>query len=141
LGSFLLSLGNPNQSWSQYQSRFKGAFQTPTLRNVDLRPGLPSHGFVKAFMHNGYFKSLKEVVHFYNTRDKYQVHPGQNCAGKQLNVDCFPPPDYPDNLDTTIGNLQLSDEEENQIVSFLETLTDGYDPHLGRVVVPSDPTR
>lgn len=25
---------------------------------------------VKAYMHNGYFKSLNEVVHFYNTRDR-----------------------------------------------------------------------
>jgi len=29
----------------------------------------PTPSFVKAYMHNGYFKSLKEVVHFYNTRD------------------------------------------------------------------------
>jgi cytochrome c peroxidase len=29
----------------------------------------PTPEFVKAYMHNGYFKSLKEVVHFYNTRD------------------------------------------------------------------------
>ena len=25
--------------------------------------------FVKAYGHNGYFKSLKAIVHFYNTRD------------------------------------------------------------------------
>ena len=30
---------------------------------------VPRPNFVKAYMHNGYFKSLKEVVHFYNTRD------------------------------------------------------------------------
>ena len=29
----------------------------------------PSPDFVKAYGHNGYFKSLKEIVHFYNTRD------------------------------------------------------------------------
>jgi cytochrome c peroxidase len=40
--------------------------QVQTLRNVDMRP-CPT--FVKAHMHNGYLKSLKEVVHFYNTRD------------------------------------------------------------------------
>lgn len=38
----------------------------PTLRNVDLRPN-PTD--VKAYMHNGVFKSLEEVVRFYNTRD------------------------------------------------------------------------
>jgi cytochrome c peroxidase len=37
-----------------------------TLRNVDKRP---RPDFVKAYGHNGYFKSLKEIVHFYNTRD------------------------------------------------------------------------
>ena len=35
-----------------------------------LRP-YPTGVFVKAFMHNGYLLSLKEVVHFYNTRDKF----------------------------------------------------------------------
>ena len=29
----------------------------------------PDDGFVKAYGHNGYFKSLEEIVHFYNTRD------------------------------------------------------------------------
>jgi cytochrome c peroxidase len=41
-------------------------FQVPTLRNVDKRP---DPGFVKAYGHNGYFTSLKAIVHFYNTRD------------------------------------------------------------------------
>ena len=44
-----------------------GKHKVPTLRNVDLRNG--PEGFVKAFGHNGYFKSLEEIVHFYNTRD------------------------------------------------------------------------
>ena len=43
-----------------------GRFQVPTLRNVDKRP---NPDFVKAYGHNGYFKSLKSIVHFYNTRD------------------------------------------------------------------------
>jgi len=30
---------------------------------------MPSKKFVKAYGHNGYFKSLEETVHFYNTRD------------------------------------------------------------------------
>ena len=37
-----------------------GKHKVPTLRNVDKRPGI---GFTKAYMHNGVFKSLKEVVH------------------------------------------------------------------------------
>jgi cytochrome c peroxidase len=142
LGAFLQGKGgspNPNNQWTQYGERFEGAVQTPTLRNVDLRPRLPSHAFVKDYMHNGYFKSLKEVVHFYNTREKYQVQPGQTCAGKRLNIDCFPPPDVDENLDMTIGDLQLTDHEEDQIVDFLGTLTDGYNPATGRVEVPMAP--
>lgn len=44
----------------------EGKFKVPTLRNVARRPYL---GAPKAFSHNGYFKTLKEMVHFYNTRD------------------------------------------------------------------------
>ena len=139
LGTFLQGNTNPNKEWAQYGEIFEGAVQTPTLRNVDLRPGLPSHAFVKAYMHNGYFKSLKEVVHFYNTRNKYQVQPGQTCEGKRLNIDCFPPPDINENLDMSVGDLQLSDHEEDQIVAFLETLTDGYNPATGQVQVPLKP--
>jgi hypothetical protein len=45
---------------------FRGMFKAPSLRNADKRPN-PS--FVKAYMHNGFFKSLKDVVHFYNKRN------------------------------------------------------------------------
>lgn len=44
----------------------EGKFKAPTLRNVAKRP---YPGAPKAFAHNGYFKSLKDIVHFYNTRD------------------------------------------------------------------------
>jgi cytochrome c peroxidase len=46
--------------------QFRGLFLTPTTRNTDLRP---SPKFIKAYFHNGWAKSLKEVVHFYNTRN------------------------------------------------------------------------
>jgi hypothetical protein len=35
-------------------------------------------------------------------------------------------PEVPNNIDMTIGNLFLTDAEENQIVVFLTTLTDGF---------------
>ena len=41
---------------------------------------------------------------------------------------CWPAPEVPQNVDTTIGNLGLTNEQENQLVAFLKTLTDGYDP-------------
>ena len=75
----------------------------------------PDSGFVKAYGHNGYFKSLKDIVHFYNTRDV----PG---AG-------WPPPEVAENMNTAeLGNLGLTDAEEEAIVAFLGTLSDGYVP-------------
>jgi cytochrome c peroxidase len=76
-------------------------------------------------MHNGYFKSLKEVIHFYNTRDKLPRCP-QGAQGEKLT--CWPAPEVPQNMDTTIGNLGLTNEQEDQLVAFLRTLTDGYKP-------------
>ena len=34
--------------------------------------------------------------------------------------------EVPNNIDMTVGSLGLTDQEENQIVAFLQTLTDGY---------------
>ena len=66
----------------------------PTLRNVDKRP-YPA--FVKAYMHNGYFPSLKAIVHFYNTRDvllRCQSHDvGEGTT-------CWPAPESTDNMNT-----------------------------------------
>jgi cytochrome c peroxidase len=41
-------------------------------------------------------------------------------------VNCWPMPEVPNNIDMTSGNLGLTDKEEDQIVTFLQTLTDGY---------------
>jgi len=113
---------NPNADWAPLASRFDGKFQVSTLRNVDKRP---RPDFVKAYMHNGYFKSLKEVVHFYNTRDTL---PRCQHGAQGERVTCWPAPEIPQNKDTTIGNLGLTNEQEDQLVAFLETLTDGYEP-------------
>lgn len=111
---------NPNASWAALAPQFDGKFRVPTLRNVDKRP-YPA--FVKAYMHNGYLKSLKEVVHFYNTRDRFAA---SSCAPGTEKVTCWPPPEITANLDKTIGKLGLSKKEEDQIVAFLRTLTDGF---------------
>jgi len=76
---------NPNASWAAFAPQFDGKFRVPTLRNVDKRP-YPT--FVKAYMHHGYLKSLKEVVHFYNTRDTLPSCP-QGSPGEK--VMCWPP--------------------------------------------------
>src|SRR6266850_4005296 len=120
VGAMLRSPNNPNPDWTVLAPQFDGKFRVPTLRNVDMRP---YPGFVKSYMHNGYLKSLKEVVHFYNTRDKFP-HCPQGSPGEK--VTCWPEPEVLANLDTTVGNLGLTDEEEDDIVAFMQTLTDGY---------------
>ena len=121
VGDFLRGPANVNQEWKQYASAFDGKFQTSTLRNVDKRP---RPDFVKAYMHNGYLKSLKEVVHFYNTRDTLRRCKMPDDPGAK--VTCWPAPETPQNLNKTIGSLGLTDKEEDQVVAFLKTLTDGY---------------
>jgi cytochrome c peroxidase len=122
IGAMLSGTLNPNPlQWKQLAPLFNGTFQTPTIRNVDKRP---RPDFVKEYMHNGYLKSLKEVVHFYNTS---QALPrcAQGSPGEKLT--CWPPPEYPATLNTTqLGNLGLTRDEEDDIVAFLKTLTDGY---------------
>jgi cytochrome c peroxidase len=41
-------------------------------------------------------------------------------------VNCWPEPEVLNNEDMTVGKLGLTDTEENQIVAFLQTLTDGF---------------
>ncbi len=101
-----------------------GKFKVPTLRNVDKRP---SPGFVKSFGHNGTFKSLKEIVHFYNARDVFPKCEGM--SGPKPGENCWPAPEVSSNVNREeLGNLGLSEAEENAIVAFLKALNDGYNP-------------
>jgi cytochrome c peroxidase len=99
-----------------------GKFKVPTLRNVDRRP-FPEA--VKAYMHNGVFKSLEQVVHFYNTRD---VLPRcDSVAQPEFAVNCWTSPEVGQNLNRAeMGSLGLSAEDEGALVAFLKTLSDGY---------------
>jgi len=134
LGGFLRSAPNPNSQWVQFAPTSDGQMQTSTARNVAMTPPqcptteAPGPYFQKEFFHNGYAKSLKQLVHFYNTRDVYrfEVTSGHCPEGKTEKVDCWPMPEVQNNIDMTTGNLGLTDQEENQIVAFLQTLTDGF---------------
>ena len=138
LGTFLRSgFGsgpNPNRTWRKFAPTVDGQFQVASARNVAMTPPqcptteAPGPYFQKGFFHNGYIKSLKQLVHFYNTRDKFQfpVTSGHCPAGKTEKIDCWPMYEVKNNLDMTTGDLRLTDEEENQIVAFLQTLTDGF---------------
>jgi cytochrome c peroxidase len=98
-------------------TRDNGKFKTPHLRNIDLTP---------PYMHNGVLRTLKEVVHFYNTRDvlpevcEDNLDPG-------FGVTCWPPAEVSENLDGQfMGNLGLTDQEEDDLVNYMLTFTDGF---------------
>ena len=108
LAGFLAGAGFPEEVWMPELGKHK----VPTLRSVDQRP-YPE--FVKAYGHNGFFKSLEEITHFYNTRDVVSEN--------------WPAPEVADNVNTDeLGNLGLTPEEEAALVAFMKTLTDGYTP-------------
>jgi cytochrome c peroxidase len=137
-GTFLRSgfgsADNPNSEWTQFAPMADGQVQTATARDVGLTPPqcptteAPGPYFQKEFFHNGYIKSLKQLVHFYNTRDvfPFAVTSGNCPAGTTEKVTCWPEPEVPNNVDMTVGSLGLTDTEENQIVAFLQTLSDGF---------------
>jgi cytochrome c peroxidase len=138
LGTFLRSgfgsSPNPNSDWTQFAPQVDGQMQVSTARNVAMTPArcptteAPGPYFQKEFFHNGYIKSLKQLVHFYNTRDvfKFNVTSGHCPAGTIERVTCWPMPEVPNNIDMTLGNLGLTSREEDLIVIFLQTLTDGF---------------
>ncbi len=79
-----------------------GKFKVPTLRNSAISA---------PYFHNGFFNTLEEVVHFYNKRD----------------VEPFPPAEIPETVNQNeLGNLQLTVQDEKDIVAFIKTLTDGF---------------
>src|SRR5258706_1475027 len=129
VGTFLIQghlLSQPSAvdaRWLKLAPDNQARVQVPTLRNVDKRP-YPA--FVKAYGHNGYFTSLKQIVHFYNTRDvlpRFQPHD----AGE--GTTCWPAPESTANMNTShVGNLGLSDADEDALVSFMHTLNDGFMP-------------
>ena len=111
----------------QEQTQYCGMFLTPTLRNVATR---------HVFFHNGVFHSLREVLDFYNFRD---VDPGRVYPrGADGTVEKWNdlPPRYRANVDVSDPPFDrkpgdapaMTPEDEQDIIAFLQTLTDGYQP-------------
>lgn len=132
LGGFLMKAGEPA---NVYKSEL-GKFKVPTLRNVgkgscEEDPSNPDC-IMKAYGHNGYFKSLKGIVHFYNTRDTLPTcNPVMYpiIVPTDYDVECWPEPEVRKNMNRAeLGNLGLTPDEEDDIVAFLMTLSDGYEP-------------
>jgi len=87
-----------------------GRFKVPTLRNVAV---------TGPYMHNGVFKDLKTVIHFYNTRDvpnAINPHTQAPWEDPEVNATML--------KDLRIGSLDITDSEEDAIIAFLRALTD-----------------
>ena len=75
-----------------------GKFKIPTLRNIAMTP---------PYSHNGSFATLFEMISFINDR------------GEVI-------PEVSENISPLVGNMELSDEQIDDLVDFLEALTDQY---------------
>ena len=83
-----------------------GKFKVMSLRNIHQ---------TAPYGHNGFFKKLSDITHFYNTRD--------------VEAEGWASPEVPETVNTDeLGNLGLSDKDEEALVKFMKTLTDGYMP-------------
>ena len=88
-----ITVNDPNQN---------GKFRVPTLRNVAI---------TAPYMHNGVFKTLFNVIAFYNTRD----------------ISKWPEAEVKENVNfEELGDLKLTNQEIEDLVAFLQTLTDGW---------------
>ena len=121
-GKKFLDIGlaaNPQVKADGRASQERGKVKVPTLRNIEL---------TAPYMHNGYFNDLRNVVDFYNTRDSKPACPNPLTAeADAIRQDCWPAAEVKENVNTEeLGNLKLTDQEVDDIVVFMRTLTDGY---------------
>ena len=116
----------PERRDLQGQDEYCGIFRPPSLRNVATR---------KTFFHNGIYHDLEDVVRFYAERDtnpeKFYPVSKKGVVAKfddlprryWANINTEPP------FDRKKGDKPALDEAEiKDVVAFLGTLTDGYDP-------------
>ncbi len=90
-------------------AHFENSFKTVTVRNSAL---------TAPYMHNGLFKTLEEVMEFYNRG-----------GGAGLGLDI-------ENQTLSDAPLNLSENEKNDIIAFLHTLTDTTGLTNANVVLP-----
>ena len=131
-GSALLRPGvvGPMRTDLADKKEYCGLFRTPSLRNVAQRG---------VFFHNGIFHRLEDAVRFYAERDTHpQKWYPRAADGIVVKFDDLPAP-YQRNLDTQapfdrhLGDPPaLTDADIRDIVAFLNTLTDGYEPQGSR---------
>jgi cytochrome c peroxidase len=122
-----LGLCGPQRTDYATSTAYCGLFKTPTLRNTATR---------KVFFHNGAFRSLEQVMHFYVEREtepaKWYPQRADGTVDRYNDL----PPDYRGNIDVVDAPFDgkagdppaLNDAEIADIIAFLNTLTDGYQP-------------
>lgn len=127
-----LGLCGPYRTDFKDHPEYCGLFRSPSLRNVATR---------KSFFHNGVYHSLKDVLNFYVLRDVQpeKIYP-RKADGSIDQYDDLPG-QYRENLnrDPPFGGKPgdapaLTPGEIDDVIAFLNTLTDGYEP-------ASDPTQ
>lgn len=122
---FDLGICGPYRSDMSADTQYCGMFTTPTLRNVTTR---------RVFFHNGVYRTLQQVMDFYNFRDTApeKIYPRQR--GTVQKFDDLPPR-YRDNVDVAdppfdrhAGDTPaMTPDDEADIIAFLQTLDDGYE--------------
>jgi cytochrome c peroxidase len=110
--------------------RYCGLFRTPSLRNVATR---------SSFFHNGVYRSLDQVLEFYNERETHpeRIYPTDN--GRIVKYDDLPQR-YHANVDVVdapfdrkLGDQNpMTAQDVSDIIAFLRTLTDGFTPPAKR---------
>lgn len=98
-----LGLGANEKLTAEEKKRAAGRFKTPTVRNVAI---------TAPYMHNGVFETLREVIDYYNDvedRERWGPAPYSGNVSKMLKT-----------------RLDLTEEEIDALIAFLNTLTDGY---------------
>ena len=124
---FDLGVCGPYRSDLSADKQYCGMFMTPTLRNITTRA---------VFFHNGVFRTLRQVLDFYDFRDidPQRIYP-RRADGTVQKFDDLPP-SYFVNVDVTDppfnrkagDQAAMTSQDEDDIVAFLNTLTDGYAP-------------
>jgi cytochrome c peroxidase len=137
---FDMGLCGPERADLEDRKDLCGQFKVPTLRNVATR---------KVIFHNGEFHDLRKAIQFYVQRD---TDPGK-WYPLDANGDAIKFNDVPPLLTRNVNQSEvpynrhpgeqpaLSEDEIDDVVAFLKTLTDGYDPTTdtadpGRDVAP-----
>lgn len=123
---FDLGLCGPDRTDLADRGDLCGAFKVPTLRNVATR---------KVFFHNGRFGSLRDALRFYVRRDTNPEEWYPTVNGVVQKFDDLPP-QYRSNVNTSEAPYNrrpgmapaLTDAEVEDLMQFLGTLTDGYQP-------------